>query len=222
MKLNKYFNTTTILLIVVLVYVGLIKFVDVAAIGPEETKVGFSTINSYFSNLFGYNDFCYQFTKYLGVLPFLLVAFYGFLGIKQFIERKDLLKVDKQLIALGIFYFLVAATYIFFEKVIINYRPVLLDGILEASFPSSHTMLAICVCVSSMLISDEYIKNDKLNDCLTIITGTVMVLLIVGRTISGVHWMTDIVGGILVSSFLLSLFCTSVKKKSKKRKLFHL
>ena len=217
MKIKKYLNTTSILFIICVVYTLLVKFVDVASIGPNGSKVGFSTINEAVHNMFPYNDFWYQVSKYIGYLPFLLVAFYGCMGIYQFIKKKDLLKVDKQLLALGIFYFMVAATYIFFEKVIINYRPVLMDGVLEASFPSSHTMLAICICASSMFISRNYIKNEKLNNCLTIISGIVMVVLVVGRTLSGVHWFTDILGGILISSFLVSIFYSAVRKKRIKR-----
>ena len=92
-----------------------------------------------------------------------------------------------------------------------------MDGELEASFPSSHTMLAICVCASSMLISKHYILDKKANDIVTIITGVLMIVLVVGRTLSGVHWITDIIGGILISGFLLSLFYASIRNIKEKK-----
>ena len=98
------------------------------------------------------------------------------------------------------------ATYIFFEKVIINYRPVLEDGVLEASFPSSHTLLAVCICASSLLISKYYIKDKKVLKMFNIFTYALMIILVVGRLISGVHWFTDIMGGIIISTLLVSLY----------------
>ena len=202
---------TLILFIICIIYIILLKTVNVGVIGPNDSKVGFSNLNSAYHQMFPKNMGWYKATKYLGFLPFLLVAYYGIVGCLQLKVRKSLAKVDKKIILIGIFYILVGATYIFFEKIVINYRPVLMDGELEASFPSSHTMLAICVCGSSMLMSKYYIKDKKINDITTIITGVLMIILVVGRFLSGVHWPTDILGGILISGFLLSLFYTSLR-----------
>ena len=111
---------------------------------------------------------------------------------------------------LGFFYILLGIVYIFFEKVIINYRPVILENELEASFPSSHTMLAICICLSSLLISKYYIKDKKLLNILNKCTWALMIILVIGRTLSGVHWLTDIIGGILISLCLVSLYYTMI------------
>ena len=113
---------------------------------------------------------------------------------------------------------LMLVVYVFFEKVIINYRPVILDGELEASYPSSHTMLAICICMSSLLISKYYIK-DKYRKIFDNITFVLMILLVVGRIISGVHWITDIIGGILISLFLVSLYNTFIYENKKKKSI---
>ena len=210
MKKNKIFYVSIISFIVAILYIILLKTVDVQSIGPKSSSVGLASINNWFLQNIGTNDTCYKITKYLGLLPFLLVGYYGFIGLKQLINKKSINKVDKELLLLGIFYILVGATYIFFEKVIINYRPVLMDGELEASFPSSHTMLAICVCASSLLISKYYIKNENIRKIIDILTWIVMIILVVGRALSGVHWITDIIGGILVSAFLISLFYSSI------------
>ena len=115
--------------------------------------------------------------------------------------------------ALFYFYISLLLVYIFFEKVIINYRPILIDHKLEASFPSSHTLLALCVCISSLLISKDYIKNDKIRKIVDIITYIVMGLLVVGRLLSGVHWLTDIIGAVLISYVLVSIYDYSISKK---------
>ena len=192
--------------------------VDVQAIGPQLSKVGLGTINKAYWDLIGYNEFWYKVTKYLGVVPFLIVAFYGLQGLLQVIKTKSILKVDKKILSLGGFYVLVGATYVLFEKVIINYRPVLEDGKLEASFPSSHTMLAVCICLSSLLISKYYVKNEKIRKLFDIGTVILMLVLVIGRLLSGVHWFSDILGGVIISLFLVSIYHTliNVLKDEKK------
>ena len=203
-------------LIVIILYILLIKFVDVKAIGPENTEVGFSTINGFFHNILPYNELFYKVSKYLGYLSFLLILFYAAIGAYQLIKYKKIEKVDKKIIMLGFFYIIVLITYFFFEKVKINYRPVILDEGLEASFPSSHTMLAICVCLSA-IIMNKYIKFKKkprllLNICLYVL----MALIVLSRFLSGVHWFTDIIGGILISLFLVYIFYISISVTKKR------
>lgn len=203
--------------ILALVYTLLVKNVDTKAIGPGGSVVGFSSLNKWFHDLFSYSSFWYKLTKYLGFIPFLFVAYYGLCGLLQLIDKKSIAKVDKKIICLGIFYVLVGITYIFFEKVIINYRPVMLEGELEASYPSSHTMLAVCICLSSLLISKDYIKNIKIRKIINDITWLLMIVLVVGRSLSGVHWISDIIGGVIISLFLVSIFYYSIFEEKKKK-----
>ena len=160
----------------------------------------------------------YKITEIIGLIPLLIAFIYVIIGIKQLITRKSLLKVDKEIYLLGLFYILVLGVYIFFEKVVINYRPVLIDNILEPSYPSSHTLMSICICISSIMINKKLFRNN-LADIENIISIIVMVLIIVGRIISGVHWFTDILGGIIISSTLVVLFYTilsSIKPRIEK------
>ena len=200
------------LLLVFIVFTILVKIVDVSGIGPENSMVGFSTINLFFHRLFDVNLVWYDITKYLGIIPFIGIFCYGVLGLSQLLKRKSLLKVDKKLIVLGIFYIIVGIMYVLFEKIVINYRPVILDGELEASYPSSHTMLAITTCMSFIIMNKYYIKNKKLLLGIDICVFILMILLVVGRLLSGVHWFTDIVGAILISTFLVYTFYKIVKK----------
>lgn len=208
-KKQKLLITVIILFIISVIYTLLVKYVDVKAVGEEHVKVGFSTLNKWFYDINGVKDIWYKITKYLGVLPFLLCLYFGFIGVKQLIKEKSLLKVDKKILYLGIFYVLVGITFIFFEKVIINYRPVLEDGALEASFPSTHTLIAVCLCASSLLISKFYIPKKYLKYFDTFIF-IFMIFLIIGRALSGYHWITDIIGGIIISIFLVSIYKYSI------------
>ena len=210
--------TSITLLILSIVFTLLVKNIDVKAIGPNESLVGFADINKLFHNLIGSNMAIYKITEIIGLIPLLIAFIYVIIGIKQLITRKSLLKVDKEIYLLGLFYILVLGVYIFFEKVVINYRPVLIDNILEPSYPSSHTLMSICICISSIMINKKLFRNN-LADIENIISIIVMVLIIVGRIISGVHWFTDILGGIIISSTLVVLFYTilsSIKPRIEK------
>ena len=153
----------------------------------------------------------YKITEILGIIPILIALMYAVIGLIQVIDRKSL-KVDKELIALGILYIIVILIYVFFEKCIINYRPVLIDGILEASYPSSHTLLSICICGSALLINKNLFNNKKIYKYINIIS---IVLIVLGRLLSGVHWASDIIGSIIISITLLKILETyylSIKK----------
>ncbi len=204
---------TIISLIIVILYILLIKFVDVQAIGPQNTKVGCATINHFFQNLLPYNDIFYKISKYFGYLSFLLIFFYAFIGLYQLIKYKSIEKVDKKIIMLGFFYIIVLITYFFFEKVSLNYRPVVLDEGLEASFPSSHTMLAICVCLSSIIMNKHIKFKQTPRKIFNIAILVLMAIIVLSRFLSGVHWFTDIIGGILISLFLVYILYISINKK---------
>ncbi len=208
-----------ILTIISVAYTYLVKKIDVKAIGPEGSKVGFAKINSAFNNLVGSHMTVYKITEILGLVVILIVLIYGLVGLIQLIKRKSLFKVDREIITLGVLYLLMAVVYVAFEKFIINYRPILIDGNLEASYPSSHTILAICICISSIIISKNYL-GDKLLKVTNVITILLLLGVFAGRIASGVHWISDIVGGVIISLTLLMYFYTlyDVKFKKKRRK----
>lgn len=208
-KKQKLLVTVIILLIISIIYTLLIKYVDVKEVGKENVEVGFSTINKLFYDTVGVSDLWYKISKYLGLIPFLICAYYGFIGIKQFIKEKSLKKVDKKLIYLGVFYIIVLILYVVADKIVINYRPVLEDGVLESSYPSSHTLLAVCVCASSLLISKYYVSKKYLK-YFDNISFVLMIFLTVTRALSGYHWFTDIIGGIIISIFLVSAYKYSI------------
>ncbi len=211
MKNKKNIIISILLTILSIVYIYVVKTIDVSSIGPNNSKVGLSKLNEGFRNIVHSNMTIYKITEVLGYIIFIIVLFYGLIGLYQFIKRKSIFKVDKRLLLLGVLYVVLIGIYVFFEKFIINYRPILIDGKLEASFPSSHTMLALCVCMSSIIISKKYI-NIKYVHKVNLITTILMLLVLVGRLVSGVHWISDIIGGILISCTLLMYFYSINKK----------
>lgn len=200
--MRRNLTISTILLISSIIFILLLKNIDVKCNAVNNSCIGFATINQFIFNNIGVNMTWYTITDWLGIITILMSMVYAIIGLKQLLHRK---KVDIEIIILGIFYIVVILTYILFEKYIINYRPILMDGLLEASFPSSHTLMTICLCGSSIIINNRLFKN-KFTKIVNVISLFIIVITIIGRLISGVHWFTDIIGGILISSFLLMLF----------------
>ena len=162
----------------------LVKNVDVSSIGPNGSRVGFSSINKFFHDLIGVNLFFYKLTDILGYLAILLAVGYAIVGLLQLIKRKSILKIDKQIIVTGIFYVIIVCIYVFFEKVIINYRPTLIDDILEASYPSSHTLLSLCICGSTILLNKRFYSKIKIAHYEIILAYVLMVLILLIETSS--------------------------------------
>lgn len=215
MKNKKNILICILLVLLSIIYTILVKYVDTSIIGPNGSVVGFSSLNSFVFNLTGNNMTLYKITEILGIIPILIALMYAVIGLIQVIDRKSL-KVDKELIALGILYIIVILIYAFFEKCIINYRPVLIDGVLEASYPSSHTLLSICICGSALLINKYLFNNKKIYKYINIVSIISMILIVLGRLLSGVHWASDIIGSIIISITLLKILETyylSIKKE---------
>ena len=194
------------LLAVFVLWTVLIRFVDVEAIGPRQSSVGFATLNGYIHNLTGVNMSLYIITDWLGLVPIGVAFGFAVLGIVQCIKRKSLLKVDRSILTLGGFYIVVMAVYILFEIVVINYRPTLIDGYLEASYPSSTTILVMCVMPTAMMQLRTRIKNDLFRRCVMLTITVFITFMVIGRLVSGVHWITDIIGGALLSTAIVLMY----------------
>ncbi len=201
---------SAILIAVAVMYTFLVQVVDVKAIGPQNSEVGFATINKAFADAIGDNMTLYKLTQYLGYISLLMVAIYGLIGLVELIKRKSLAKVDKEIIVLGVFYVIVLALYVLFEIYVVNCRPILIDGELEASFPSSHTVLAICVCGSAIIVNKKLFKDVKGIKLVNIFAMTLLIATLVGRLFSGAHWLSDILGGGIISLALLMTFRTII------------
>ena len=183
-----------------------IRLVDVQAIGPRGSSVGFATLNGFFHNLTGVHMQLYTITDWLGLVPVAFGLGFALLGFIQWIRRKHILKVDQSILVLGGFYIITLAAYLLFESYVINYRPVLIEGFLEASYPSSTTLLVLCVMPTAEMQLRRRIKNPALRKAVTVIINAFVAFMVIGRLLSGVHWLTDIIGGILLSAGLVMMY----------------
>ena len=204
--LREHFRKGVIWLAAFIVFTLLIKVIDVKAIGPEDTKVGFAALNGFVFNLFGQHAFFEKLTKILGILALLAAAGFAVVGVLQFLKTKSLRDVDREIIILGVFYVAVLLAYVFFEICVVNYRPVILDEGIEASYPSSHTVLVICIMATAPGQIYRLTQNRSLYDLSRYACYVIIAVMVIGRLISGVHWFTDIIGGILLSAALVYFY----------------
>ena len=185
----------------------LLTCVDVQAIGPQGSAVGFATVNGEVFQLLGAHLLWYHITDWLGVVAIVVAFSFAVTGLYQWVKRKSIRKVDRYILALGGFYLLVIACYLFFEKVVINCRPILMDGNLEASYPSSHTMIVVSIMATAAMAFRALCPRRR-GWCLAvdIFAAVVIAVTVMGRLIAGVHWLTDIVGGLLLSAALVATY----------------
>ena len=205
-KFRKNIYVTLALFLLFVLWTLAIKLIDVQPIGPNGSEVGFAALNGFIHDVTGVHMELYIITDWLGLVPVFVAFGFAVLGLVQLIKRRSFLKVDYSILVLGGFYILVISAYILFEMLAVNYRPVLIDGYLEASYPSSTTLLVMCVMPASVMQLYTRIKNKNIRNIIFVVIYVFTAFMVIGRFISGVHWLTDIVGGIILSAGLVMLY----------------
>ena len=188
------------------VWTLLIQTVDVQPVGQNGTDIGFATFNCWFHKLTGVHMTTYTITDWLGLVPLFICMVFGMIGLVQLIKRRSLLKVDYDIIVLGVYYILVMFGYVIFEMIPINYRPILINGFMEASYPSSTTLLVLGVMPTLVEQMNRRLKNAVLKRSIMVFTVLFSAYMVIGRLIAGVHWFTDIVGSIFLSTGLFYMY----------------
>lgn len=204
--MNRKMKLGALLLALFVLFTVSLKFVDRQPIGPEGSYVGYASINQWVHQLFGVNMALYNITDWAGVAAILVAFCFAILGLAQWIKRKSIRKVDSSILLLGVFYVVVFSAYVLFEFTVINRRPILINGILEASYPSSTTMLAMCVMPTAMMQFCRLIRNRKIRNVVNVLCGLFTAFMVIGRLVCGVHWVTDILGGMLFGGGMVLLY----------------
>lgn len=208
-KTKNQFIFGALLLALFILFTISLTLVDMKPIGPQNSYVAYASINQAVHKLFGVNMTLYNITDWAGVVAIFVALGFAILGLVQWIKRKSILKVDSSILLLGVFYIFVFGAYVFFEFNVINRRPILINGILEASYPSSTTMLAMCVLPTAMMQFKRLIKNHRIKNVVNIICSLFTAFMVIGRLVCGVHWFTDILGGLIFSIAMILLYCSA-------------
>lgn len=208
--MRRLLTTGSILIACFIVWTLLIQKVDVQPLGVEGTDIGFATINCWFHELTGVHMEIYTVTDWLGLVPIFVCMIFGGVGCVQLIKRRSLFKVDYDIVILGIYYFLVILVYLIFEMIPINYRPILIEGFMEKSYPSSTTLLVLGVMPTVIEQVSRRTENVVVKNVMKVMVISFSIFMVLGRLIAGVHWLTDIVGSIMLSMGMFCLYRSAV------------
>ena len=199
-----------VLILVFALWTFLVLHVDVQPVGQNGTNIGFASVNTRFHALTGVHMGLYTLTDWLGLVPIAVCLFFGAAGFMQMIRRKSLLRVDADILLLGVYYIAVILAYLIFEMVPINYRPIPIDGVMEASYPSSTTLLVLSVMPTLAFQANRRAKSGAVRTAATVFAVLFSAFMAVGRLVSGVHWLTDILGAVWLSAGLYLLYRSAV------------
>ena len=199
-----------IFIIAFAIWTALIQMVDVQPLGQNATNIGFATFNCWFHHFTGVNMAIYTITDWMGLVPVVICLIFAGIGLVQLIKRRSLFRVDADIMILGVYFVIVFLAYAIFEMIPINYRPILIEGIMEASYPSSTTLLVLSVMPVLIEQIQRRLSGIGVKRIITIAAIAFSVFMVTGRLISGVHWFTDIVGGVLLSAGLFKLYKAAV------------
>ena len=205
-RIQKQFYLSAVFLILFTMLTIAICCVDVQQIGPQESAVGLARINRFVHNLTGVHWGLYVATDWLSLVPVGVCTGFAALGLIQWIKRKAISRVDYGIRLLGLFYIVTIGIFFLFEHITVNYRPVLINGRLEHSYPSSTTLLTMCVMLTATLQWRSRIRNRKIRFAVTLLSTAFTAFMVISRLISGVHWVTDIIGGGLLSFGLVIMY----------------
>ena len=146
------YGKTILLFIISIIYTVLVTFVDKQTIGPEGTSVGFSAINKVFLDLISYNPMWDKITDLMLMIAILTAVYFAATGFIQLLkEKRPLAEIDKDILIMGFLYVILVIMYVLFDKVPINYRPVILDEGLEPSYPSTHDLMTLAFFVFTIV-----------------------------------------------------------------------
>ena len=157
---------------------------------------------------------------YLGIA---LVAILAIYGLYELIKRKSLFKVDKYIIVIGAFFIISIILWLLFDKVVtINYRPILVDGEKESSFPSTHTFVCVFIYMSAYTVVKKLLNNKIYNEIVLSLAIVIVIFTAVSRILSGMHYLTDVMGGVFLGLslyFICDGIITIIDKKEVKEEI---
>jgi undecaprenyl-diphosphatase len=76
-------------------------------------------------------------------------------------------------------------------------------------------MLVMCVMPTAMMQLRIRIKNDLFRRCVMLLIAVFIAFMVIGRLLSGVHWITDIIGGALLSAGVVMSYSSISNTRTK-------
>lgn len=185
---------------------ALLLTVDRAPIAGDGSLVGLASLNASAHSLLRESHLAETLSNVLLVVPLASMLALAVMGIRQIVVRRSLAGVSRDLWFLLGLYVVMLVLYVLFNHVSINNRPLLQDGVCEPSFPSSHTLLAVTTLGAAMVQAGQRMRKGGARTTVVAVCAVAMAALVIARALSGVHWATDILGGILLGAALVAFY----------------
>ena len=207
MKKITYLLIGLIPLVLFITFTVMVRCVDAHYI-EDVGYLGFYTLNM------NVNEFVRQQDNHLfdvltDILLFLSLATvlpFAIIGIHQLVKRKSLAKVDPLIYFMLGAYILSVVHYVTFILTSINASPLSTPDEIKQSYPSTHVFIFITYLFVALTGLFRYIKMSKVAKISAICVVSILsIIMVIFRLYSGQHYLTDIIGGVLLAAFNITL-----------------
>lgn len=191
----------SILWLILLIFTILVSFVDVKIFNVTNTKIGLYSLNKIFLVNSINSNYINIISNGIFLICLLVIILMLLLITFEYFKTK---KINKNNLNFFIHFLIMVLIWIIFDKIlIINYRPILINGNIEGSYPSTHVMVSTFVL---LFLSDQLKKIFKNDKIFYIISIGLIIIQSISRILLTMHWFTDIIGGLLIGCLLFFTF----------------
>ncbi len=169
--------------------------IDRATITFAGKEVGLSHLNNLVS--YKFDDTLDKVSDVLFYFSFSGVILGVVLGIMQLVKNKSLFAVDTKILFFGIFVILAIIFWLVFDKGLkINYRPI---DPTEGSFPSTHVFMTTFFMLAAHNLLCSLFKGNNIVKYGSLAVAIIFIVLVtIFRVSSGMHYITDVIGGLFI------------------------
>lgn len=191
----------SILWLILLIFTILVSFVDVKIYNVTNTEIGLYSLNKIFLVNSINSNYINIISNGIFLICLLVIILMLLLITFEYFKTK---KINKNNLNFIIHFLIMVLIWIIFDKIlIINYRPILINGNIEGSYPSTHVMVSTFVL---LFLSDKLKKIFKNDKIFYIISIGLIIIQSISRILLTMHWFTDIIGGLLIGCLLFFTF----------------
>ena len=208
----------------------MILTVDVQPLGQNGTSIGFAAFNCWFHHFTGVNMVIYTITDWMGLVPVAICLSFAGIGLVQLMKRRSLFRVDADIMILGVYFVIVFLAYAILEMIPINYRPILIEGRMEASYPSSTTLLVLSVMPALIEQIQRRLSGITAKRIIMIVAIAFSAFMVIGRLVSRTaisKWESGVVLHEIIDKFIITIVpllfnagCKEVVKDTRKMVYF--
>ena len=197
-KRQSWFLIATTLTVFFVVFTLTLKLVDMQS--DSSQFIGWASINIWWRDLIGVHFSWHIISHFIALISLLVLTGILIWQVITVFHRRKLSALTRNWWVFDITLLALGLSYLLFQIVAINYRPIQVDGAIEISYPSSHSLLITTTWLLIIFRLRREIQSQTWRRILIIVGWTLMLTGVIARLLCGYHWFTDIVGGVLLGT----------------------